>query len=218
MANLLPLLLIGGGAAVVMASGKKKGGYKFKYLRVGPGCKTAFLNGKNIIDEARSIQEGDEGARATMIEDAKLFWLEDLPALMLKVQPDEENLKRGAEQLVKASLPSCYMSKNAMVNALKKHIKEAKGEADLEKRIMPTMTRYIVFMVVYAGFQVNLIRDGKKGAGTLSDFEQELMDVLPEEMHGMMGEDEAPADPNQMAAMRPGWLTEAALQATEAPA
>ena len=27
-----------------------------------------------------------------------------------------------------------------------------------------------------------------------------------------------PADPNQMAAMRPGWLTEAALQATETPA
>jgi hypothetical protein len=214
MANLLPLLLIGGGAAAVMAAGKKKGGYKFEYLRVGPGCKTVFLNGKNLIDGVKRVQEGDEDARAMIVDDVKLFWLEDMPALILKVQPDEEDLERGAEQLVKASLPSCYRSKKAMVNSLKKHAKEAKGEADLEKRLMPMLSRYLVLMMIYAGYQVNLIRDGKMDAGNLSDLEKDLMDVLPENMHGMTGEGEAPADPNQMAATRPGWITEAAFEST----
>jgi len=215
MANLLPLLLIGGGAAVVMASGKKKGGYKFKHLRVGSGCKTVFLNGENLIDEIKRVQEGDEDARIGVLESLNRFWLEDLPTLILKVQPDEEDLERGAEQLVKASLPSCYRSKKAMEKSLKKHIKEAAGEADLEKRLTPMLARYLVLVVIYAGYEVNLVRDGKMDPADLSDFQEDLREA------GIGDEDpfsNLPAAPNQMAAMRPGWLTEAALQATEAPA
>lgn len=205
MANFLPLLLIGGGAAVVMASGKKKGGYKFKHLRVGPGCKTAFLNDKNFVEEIKRIQGGDDDARVAMLDDLNKFWLEDMPTLIMKVQPDEEDLQRGAEQLVRAALPSCYRSKKAMKASLKKHIKEAENKADLEKKIMPMLTRYLVLVIIYAGYEVNLIRDGKMDASDLSDFQQDLVGV------GMGDADWEPIDPNQMAATRPHWLTESAL-------
>ncbi len=218
MPNLLPLLLIGGGAAVVLATGKKKGRYKFEYLRVGPGCKTIFLNGKNFVDEVILIRDGDEDVRQTVLEDLKLFWLEDMPALIAKVQPDEEDLERGAEQLVKASLPSCYRSKQAMINGMKKSLKGAKDAADIEKRLMPHIARFVIMVLIYAGYQVNLVRDGKMSKTDLSDFEEEMMDVLPEDMKWVTGEGEGPVDPNQMAAMRPGWITEAVLRIIEVPA
>ena len=60
---------------------------------------------------------------------------------------------------------------------------------------------------------MNLARAGHIDAGDLSDFEQDIMEGLPEEAGWMTGEEEGPVDPNQMAAMRPGFFTEAALLA-----
>ncbi len=227
--NAFPLLLLGGAAVIVM-SGKKKRSrqalYEFKYLKIGPGCKSVTLNGEDVIEQLKLIQEDDETVRQTLLENMKLFWLEDMPLLILKVRPNpdvwdgeakitEDSMNSGIKKLMMASTPSCYVSKEAMKNTVLKALKDAKNKEDIEGRLMPLVVKLFVKVMIAGGYQVNLINEGIMDKSDLSDFEEEMMESLPEDMQWMTGEGEGPTDPNQAAMVRAGFFTEAALQATQ---
>ena len=216
MPNYLPLLLLGGGAAYILTQDKKKEGYKFKHLEIGPGCKTVHLGGRSFIDEMMKLQGGDESDREQMMENLKLFWSEDVPALIEKANLDEKfsedpatfesEVRKNLDRLVKVGAPSCYVSDEVLRKAMMDALKGSKSPADIQKKVRPYMGKLAVKFLIGSGYYLYLFQSGV--LEELPNFEEELFDMVP----GMQttGGEEPPIDPNQMAMMRPGVFTEAA--------